>query len=207
MSVIVWSWRAHVRSSLRTRQCCGSGATPRAIRASASTPAHIPSGAAAEGEAPGCLRATRTRRTPGRMRKFSGGSSTSASPSMPAGTGRSASTANVGADHSRHGRCSRWPPFPASGGRPDDGHPEQAVVDARAGARADRSAESVAVVGDEHRRTANRARARPVRSSAGRGPRGPGRARPARCRAASAASRRDSRRAGPLRHRDRARRC
>ena len=34
------------------------------MRASSRTPSHIPSGAVAEGEAPGCLRATRTRSTP-----------------------------------------------------------------------------------------------------------------------------------------------
>ena len=41
----------------------------------------------------------------GRMGKRSGGSSLTASPSMPAGTGWSASTSKAGAVHSRHGRC------------------------------------------------------------------------------------------------------
>ena len=46
---------------------------------------------------------------------------------------------------------------------------EQAVVDPRAGARADGAAEPVAVVGDQHRGTGVVRRGRPARSSAGRG--------------------------------------
>ena len=38
----------------------------------------------------------------------------------------------------------------APGGRPDHNDPEQAIVDARAGARADRVAEPILVVGDHH---------------------------------------------------------
>ena len=68
--------------------------------ASLRTPSHMVSGAAADGEAPGCLRATRTRSTRGLIRKRSGGSSISASPSMPAATGRSESTSKLGAVHS-----------------------------------------------------------------------------------------------------------
>ena len=74
---------------------------------------------------PGCLRAMRTRRTPGRMRNRSGGSSMSASPSIPAGTGRSASTSNSGADHSRHGRCSERPLSPRPEGAPTTATPSR----------------------------------------------------------------------------------
>src|SRR3954452_5869928 len=56
-----------------------------ASRASARTHWLKVSGSAAEGEAPGCCRAMRTRSTPGRMANRSGGSSRTASPSMPAG--------------------------------------------------------------------------------------------------------------------------
>jgi hypothetical protein len=42
----------------------------------------------------------------------------SASPSMPAGTGRSASTSNAGADHSRQGRCGSRPWLPRPEGAP-----------------------------------------------------------------------------------------
>lgn len=95
----------------------------------------MPSSARAEGEAPGCLRAMRTRKTPGRMRKRSGGSSTTASPSMPAGMGRSASTSNAGADHSRHGRCSDRPPSPCREGAPTTGvhYPGDVLAGALAG--------------------------------------------------------------------------
>ncbi len=87
------------------------------------------------------------------MRNRSGGSSTSASPSIPAGTGPSASTSKSGADHSRNGRCTRPAALAALRGLGDDRDPEQAVVDPRPRARADCAAEPVAVVGDEHHRT------------------------------------------------------
>src|SRR4029078_3450711 len=64
--------------------CCGR---PSAIRANATRLARGPSGIDADGDAPGCRRAIRTRRTPGRIWKFSGGSSSIASPSMPAAIG------------------------------------------------------------------------------------------------------------------------
>ena len=56
-------------------QFAGLFGRPRVMCPSSSTPAHMPSGIWAEGEAPGCARAIRTRRTAGRMRKRSGGSS------------------------------------------------------------------------------------------------------------------------------------
>src|SRR5215218_1340110 len=90
----------------------GWSARVKAMRASARTLGPNPSGMDAEGEAPGCWRATRTRSTPGRMRNNSGGFSLTASPSMPAGTEWSASTSNAGAVQSRHGRCGRRPPSP-----------------------------------------------------------------------------------------------
>ena len=86
------------------------------------------------------------------MRKRSGGSSTSASPSIPAGTGRSASTSNSGVDHSRHGRCIARPPSPPPFGAPMTVIPSSRVVDPRSRPRADGTAEPVAVVGDEHGR-------------------------------------------------------
>ena len=64
-------------------------------------PSHNPSGSAADGEAPGWCGASRTRSTPGRMVKRSGGSSVSASPSTPAGTGAPEPTSKLGADHWR----------------------------------------------------------------------------------------------------------
>ena len=126
------------------------------------------------------------------MRNRSGGSSTSASPSMPAATGP------VGVDLEGRRRplapraLQRAAALAAPGGRADDGDPEQAVVDPRARARADRAAEPVAVVGDQHRGT------RAVLVPARPGPaqvelaRRRGRARRARCRAACAAWRRGS---------------
>ena len=51
-----------------------AGSRPAAIRASARTLGPRPSGSMADGEAPGCRREMRTRRTPGRMRKRRGGS-------------------------------------------------------------------------------------------------------------------------------------
>ena len=84
------------------------------------------------------------------MRKRSGGSSFTASPSMPAGTGWSASTSKAGAVHSRHGRCGRVRRRRAGRGSRDR-DPEQPVVDPRARAGADRAAEPVAVVRDQDR--------------------------------------------------------
>ena len=107
-------------------------------------------GLVAEGEAPGCWRATRTCSTPGRMRNFSGGSSTSASPSMPAGTGRSESTSNVGADHSRIGRCSPPPFSPRPEGPPMTVTPSRpSSIRGRVPEPID-PAEPVEVVGDQH---------------------------------------------------------
>ena len=84
--------------------------------------------------------------------------------------------------------------------------PEQAVVDPRAGSRADGPPEPVPVV--ETKIAAPRsARGHPARSSAGRGPRLRVRAPPATCRGSSAASPRGSPRAGPPPRRARARRC
>src|SRR6185437_6651110 len=60
-----------------------------------------PSGIRAEGDAPGWWGAMRTRRTPGRERKTSGGSRLAASPSMPAATLPPESTWNVSDDHCR----------------------------------------------------------------------------------------------------------
>ena len=82
---------------------------------------------AAEGEAPGMGRAIRTLSAPGRILKRSGGSRVIASPSTPAGTGRSESTSNSGADHSRHGRRRACDPRAGRSGRNRD--PEQPVVD------------------------------------------------------------------------------
>ena len=125
------------------------GVPRTAIRASARTVSQAPSGIAADGEAPGCAAAIRTRSAAGRMLKRSGASRVTASPSMPAAIGPSASTSNAGADHSRQGRWkSRRPPRR----RGSDGDPQQPVVDPRPGARADRTPEAVAIVGDEDRR-------------------------------------------------------
>ena len=101
-----------------------------------------PSGAPADGEAPGCWGAVRTRRTPGRIVKRSGGSNMSASPSTPAGTGLSDDTSNDGGRPLPPRRAE-----PAGRGRGEHGDAEQAVVDARTGARADHLAQPVGVVG------------------------------------------------------------
>src|SRR4029079_3459519 len=88
---------------------------PLAILSSAPTLCQNRAGTAADGGAPGCRRATRTRSTPGRIRNSSGGLSVTASPSIPAGTGRSDRTSNSGTDHSRQGRCARrWLPPPGA---------------------------------------------------------------------------------------------
>ena len=129
---------------------CSDHDFPVAIRASARTLSMKPSGRCAEGEAPGCAGAIRTRRTPGRIPNRSGGSSRAASPSIPAGTGSSASTSNVGALHSRTAPAAPTTAFAAARGRAGDRDPEQTVVDRRAGAGTDGAPEPVAVVRDEH---------------------------------------------------------
>ena len=133
------------------------------------------------------------------MRKRSGGSRTRASPSTPAGAaGRRRPRRSV-ADHSRHGRCSEPAVLAARGRRPDDGDPEQAVVDPGTGPRAHRAAEAVPVVGDEHGGTpAVPVPARSLSSACrGRCRRVP--ARRARCPAGCGAWRRGTPRAGPPR--------
>ena len=72
----------------------------------------------------------------------------SASPSTPAGSGRSASTWKDGVVHSRHRTLKAALTFIRR--RAHDGDAEQTVVDARTGAGTDRTTEAVAVVGDEH---------------------------------------------------------
>src|SRR4051812_7205817 len=89
------------------------GSCPMAIRASARAPWPSVAGSMADGDAPGCCGAMRTRRTPGRIWKRKGGSSRTASPSMPDGTGLSASTSKVDAVHSCHGRSGPCPPLPS----------------------------------------------------------------------------------------------
>ena len=81
-----------------------------AIRASARAVSQAPSGISADGEAPGCAAAIRTRSAAGRILKRSGASRVTASPSMPAAIGPSASTSNAGVDHSRQGRWNRRRP-------------------------------------------------------------------------------------------------
>src|SRR5262245_9686970 len=78
---------------------------PIEMRSSSRVPSRSPSGKAAEGEAPGCDRDTRTLSTPGRMAKCRGEVRVAASPSIPAGTGCLERTSKCFADHSRHGRC------------------------------------------------------------------------------------------------------
>ena len=102
-------------------------------------------GIVAEGEAPGCCGAIRTRSACGLVRKRSGGSSLSASPSTPAETGAPESTSNDAADHC----CTRFPP-PRAGSEYSD--PEHARVQTGACAGGDRAAEPVRVVGDKHDR-------------------------------------------------------
>ena len=62
--------------------------------------------------------AIRTRSTRGRMLNRSGGSSRTASPSIPAGTGRRRRTSKVGALHCRTGRCGARPRSPRPVGAP-----------------------------------------------------------------------------------------
>src|SRR5215213_1793206 len=89
-----------------------AGSRPAAICSSAPAVPEKLSGMRADGEAPGCCGAMRTRSTPCRIRKRRGGSSVAASPSMPAWTGWPASTSNDGTVHSRHGRWGRRPCAP-----------------------------------------------------------------------------------------------
>ena len=79
------------------------GPSPAAIRASATTVSQARSGIAADGEAPGCAAAIRTCSAAGRVLKRKGASSVTASPSMPAAIGPSASISKAGADHSPPG--------------------------------------------------------------------------------------------------------
>ena len=59
---------------------------PAAMETSVRKPSQMLSGRVADGEAPGCPGAMRTRSTAGLVRKRSGAVRTVASPSMPAGT-------------------------------------------------------------------------------------------------------------------------
>ena len=184
----------------------GRGSCPATMPARARSVSQPPSGSKAEGEAPGWLRAMRTRSTAGWMRKRSGG----------------VEHQGLAIDARRHRAVRvdlerRAPSTLATGARraavrrarrrADDGDAEQAVVDPRARARADRAAEPVAVVGDQHRGARAvlvAARARPAQ--VGASPSGPehvghGVQQRAQLRVAVA------RRAGRPRRRGRARRC
>ena len=180
---------------------------PAARRIRKPTPPARPSGIAADGEAPGCRRRSRTRSDAGpdaeAQRRLE-----HRRPRRRCRRRRSRPRRprTSGADHSRQGAAESTAGRRA-GAAPGDGDPQQPVVDPRPGARADRAAEPVAVVGDEDRRARASARGRPARSSAGRAPRPRGRAPRAPCRGWSAASRRGSPRAGRPRRRGRARRC
>ena len=115
--------------------------------ASARIAPHGPSGMAADGEAPGCCGAIRTRSACGLVRKRSGGSSFTASPSIPAATGPSERTSNDGCGPLLHALLAV-----SARACSEDRDAEHAGVQARAGARRERAAEPVRVVGDEHDR-------------------------------------------------------
>ena len=125
-------------------------ARPDASRASAATASGSRRGARPKGDAPGWRRAIRTgarRPDPEAQRRVE---DRAASPSIPAGTGSSASTAKSVAVHSRHGRCSaRRPPRPC--GAPTTVMPSRPSSIRGRVPEPDRPAEPVAVVRDEDR--------------------------------------------------------
>ena len=119
----------------------GRGSCPAAMPTRVRTAAHAPSGAKAEGEAPGWWRAMRQRRAAGRVRKRSGGFEHQ----------------RLAVDTSRHGRLCfnlerRCRPFSHSrvvSWRTQHHHPEDALVQTWPGAGADRGSEPVGVVRDD----------------------------------------------------------
>ena len=118
----------------------------------------------AEGEAPGCRRAIRTRSTAGtdpeaqrRVEHQRLAVDAGRRPGRPRPPRRPAPSIRARA-------AASGAALAAIGGRAEDGDPEQGVVDPRPGARPDRAAQPVAVVGHQH------GRARVVRVAARAGP-------------------------------------
>ena len=134
------------------------GERPAAIRASARSAARAPTGSIADGDAPGCCAAIRTRSAPGRMRKRHGGGEHGGLAVDARRDRLGRSTRNSGVDHCRHGRRRRLPRVPGGSTTVMPAAPWSTAGRVPAPAA---PAEAVLVVADEDDRRAAAASVRP----------------------------------------------